>query len=370
MYGSRNQRAKVFEPTLREIESISDLFDSIKWYGYNAGSNPGNAREAFFMHMETEFLPSVQGGKAWFAKFKIIPRIPNLAFTIYRSMRDCDVIHSRGPSVPALICILLSLVYKRKIYWHKYAGNWVEADPPLMYGFQRWLLKRAKYTHVAINGSWPAQQSHIVSLVNPCFSRKEWEDAARLALNKTYNKPLILCFSGLVAESKGVLKFLQALFLMEDLPSQISKVIIAGNGPAFETAQQLASRLVIPVEFTGYLTRHELNEVYLKSHALVLPSRSEGFPKVVAEAASFGCIPLVTDVSSISQYILDGKNGFLLPNMSSQAIAVTLHRLFSSPDLHEISQHAVTFSKIFTYERFHESIARILDVRISLIRNG
>ena len=44
----------------------------------------------------------------------------------------------------------------------------------------------------------------------------------------------------------------------------------------------------------------------------VLPSYSEGFPKVIAEAMNFGCIPIVSDISCIRQYIINGKNGFLI----------------------------------------------------------
>jgi glycosyltransferase involved in cell wall biosynthesis len=46
------------------------------------------------------------------------------------------------------------------------------------------------------------------------------------------------------------------------------------------------------------------------SHFLLLPSDSEGFPKVLAEAACYGVIPVVSSVSSIPHYINE-SNGFL-----------------------------------------------------------
>ena len=48
-------------------------------------------------------------------------------------------------------------------------------------------------------------------------------------------------------------------------------------------------------------------------HMLWLPSHGEGFPKVVAEAWSQGCIPITSDVSSLPQYIQHHLNGFIWP---------------------------------------------------------
>ena len=65
-----------------------------------------------------------------------------------------------------------------------------------------------------------------------------------------------------------------------------------------------AQSLDIKTNFLGWLNREELNHINSKSHILILPTFSEGFPKVVAEAACFGCIPIVTNIAPINQYIV------------------------------------------------------------------
>lgn len=352
-----NGTQEVFEPTLREIESVANKFDEVLWLGYlQSKANPGHARAPLLSAIRLQTLPVIEGGKSWWNKFRILPGLPVLIWIIARHIRAYDVIHSRGPSVPAFICICLSFLFRKKIYWHKYAGNWIEPSPPLMYGIQKHFLIIAKHTLVTVNGRWNDQPQHVISLENPCFTEVEWNLAKEDGLKKNFTGKLILCFSGLVAESKGILALLEALATIPELGKYVDRLIIAGNGPAFVQAKNLTKTIPIPVEFRGYLTRMALNEVYQQSHVLLLPSRSEGFPKVVAEGAAFGCIPVVTDISSLSQYVINRQNGFLIENNNPNAIAHTLKNLFAYADLKKVSMLAIELSTRFTYERFGLSI--------------
>ncbi|UYN85591.1 MAG: glycosyltransferase family 4 protein [Cyclobacteriaceae bacterium] len=348
---------EVYEPTLREIESLNDLFLDITWLGYYKGSNPGNARKPYPKNIYLNTLPTVIGGNNFLKKFKVVPILPLLFLKIIRALRTHDVIHTRGPSVPAFVCILLSFVFRNKKYWHKYAGNWMEPHPPFMYKVQKWLLMRAKNTKVTINGKWPNQPAHVFTLENPCFTALELERAIVAGSHKSFVVPLTLCFAGLIDESKGVQALVRAFEYLDHPERYITKLILAGHGPGMEEVMKLAERISVQVEFTGYIQRQSLNEVYRQSHALLLPSRTEGFPKVVAEAASFGCIPIVTDVSSVGQYVRDGINGFLLKDAQPETIACALTRLLNTRNLHELSYEAKVMSGLFTYERFREVIS-------------
>lgn len=358
MYGLKTgEPSEVYEPTLREIESVSSFFREINWLGYYKGTNPGNARKPVTMNIQLVALPLAEGGDSLLAKFKILPKLPLLMYTVFRAIQRHDVIHSRGPSVPAFVCIVLSFFFRKKKFWHKYAGNWMEPNPPVMYKVQKWLLMRARNTRVTVNGKWPNQPAHIVSLENPGFTSHERELAILASSHKKFEIPLTLCFAGLIDGSKGVQSLVRAFGYMEKPERYIEKLILAGHGPGMDEVKKLAERISVPVEFTGYIQREKLNEIYRKSHALLLPSRTEGFPKVVAEAASFGCIPVVTDVSSIGQYVLDGKNGFLLKDAKPQSIAYVLEKLIHAKSLPELSHEAKVMSALFTYERFQEAIA-------------
>ena len=62
----------------------------------------------------------------------------------------------------------------------------------------------------------------------------------------------------------------------------------------------------------GNQKQEVLKEAYKNSHFLVLASKSEGWPKAVAEAMFFGCIPIATDVSCVPWMLNYGERGIII----------------------------------------------------------
>ncbi len=88
------------------------------------------------------------------------------------------------------------------------------------------------------------------------------------------------------------------------------KVTFIGSGPDKEALQELATfHGVNNVEFAGYATQME--EVWKKYHALILPSRSEGMPLVLLEAMSAGRTVIVTDAGGNGEIVEEGITGFI-----------------------------------------------------------
>ena len=77
-----------------------------------------------------------------------------------------DIVFTRGPSIPALMSILISFFTPRKKYWHKYAGNWQLDTTTTSYRFQKWLLKIISNSKVIVNNRNRTDSQHIISLVN------------------------------------------------------------------------------------------------------------------------------------------------------------------------------------------------------------
>ncbi len=357
----------VFEPTLREIESVSDLFGQVVWYGYvGEDQKLGSSRAPRRENIQLRLLPTLKGGKSALLKIRILIVLPFLAWAIFRAMVRGDVIHTRGPSVPAAICIILSsllgLFFRGKIFWHKYAGNWIEKSPPLMYAFQRWMLKRVRNCHVTVNGTWEEKNSCIHSFENPCFTERELDNANRIAAKKEFHGVLTICFVGHLTEAKGVEELLEAVRILSHTSAPLFKLIVCGDGPLIDILKRKAEHVGTKVQFTGYLKREELNGIYESSHILVLPSRTEGFPKVVAECAAYGCIPVVTDVSAVAQYVSHGRNGFLLDDNKMESILKVLRDVLMHSNLKAISEEAVRMSRMFTYEKFKTKVANMLNI--------
>ena len=54
---------------------------------------------------------------------------------------------------------------------------------------------------------------------------------------------------------------------------------------------------------------------------------SEGFPKVIAEAMNYGCLPIVSNISSIGHYIKHQQNGFLLNTVTADDLLIEIRKI-------------------------------------------
>jgi glycosyltransferase involved in cell wall biosynthesis len=346
-----------FEPVVRELEFVANLFDEIIWLGCNTKSRKHAMRvPTAGKSINITAMPSVTNRRLNF--LYVLVSYPLFLFYIMKYMRRATHIHTRGPSHPALISLFLSPFYASKSYWHKYAGNWVASNTAFSYSLQRRLLKNKKSRNkkVSVNGTWLGNPAHIISLENPCMSENERIAAKETLNNKDYSQSLNLLFVGNLTAAKGILELLDAVS-DEKFPKRIHNIFIAGDGDLKEIVLQRAKKMQhCNVEVVGFLNRSEINTLYEKSHLLILPSKSEGFPKVIAEAASYGCIPIATDVSAISQYIDDGVNGFLLKDNKPATILKILDAIVKIEHLDVIGKKGVDMCRLFTYEHYTERI--------------
>jgi len=348
-----NDETFVFEPTLREVEMLTDIFETITWIGFGySGSPSANARASKTGKINFIFLPKARGGFRWYQKVRILYFIPGIVFTIVRHIRRHTVIHSRGPSLPAFVAIVFSKFDSTRKFWHKYAGNWRQVNPPFAYGLQRWFLKRNQH-FVTVNGRVKSDSEYIHSFENPCFTLHELTDAKRIGKEKEFSGKLSLLFVGRMEEEKGALSLVQAF---KKFKEQFTLTMV-GDGKDMKMIRQFINDHDLPVTITGFLSRSEINQIYKHAHFFILPSyASEGFPKVISEAAGFGCIPIVTSVSVVGEYFDSGVNGFVLCDSQPESIEEIFCQLPDEIELKKISNNAIAMADLFTYERYNYRI--------------
>jgi len=81
------------------------------------------------------------------------------------------------------------------------------------------------------------------------------------------------------------------------------------------------------IENTGVIkSKDELFKRIDKSHALVVPSLSEGMPTVILEAMARGKAIIATDVGAISE-LVDASNGRLIPPNDVKALANAINKI-------------------------------------------
>ena len=82
------------------------------------------------------------------------------------------------------------------------------------------------------------------------------------------------------------------------------------------------------VEFAGYVPfGPQLETLYRGSDIFILPSLSEGFPRVIVEALAYGVPVVATTVGGIPHLLRDGHDALLVEPGSSCQLAAAIQRL-------------------------------------------
>jgi glycosyltransferase involved in cell wall biosynthesis len=116
------------------------------------------------------------------------------------------------------------------------------------------------------------------------------------------------------------------------------------------------------VTIFGNQAKETIKSAYQNNHFLILASKSEGWPKVVAEAMFFGSVPLTTDVSCVNYMIGNGNRGKIL-SLNLNEDVTTIQKLLQNEDEYvKMSAAASNWSQHFTTEYFENEIIKLLTI--------
>lgn len=110
-----------------------------------------------------------------------------------------------------------------------------------------------------------------------------------------------------------------------------ARLIIVGDGEDRGKLEELVKQLDIKnnVFITGFLDKNEIADWLNKAHVFLLTSHREGWPIAMIEALACGLPVVSTNVSAVSQMILEGKNGFVINEYDAEIFAQTMHKTLS-----------------------------------------
>jgi glycosyltransferase involved in cell wall biosynthesis len=343
-------------PTVSEINHLATHFDTIYHVAMlHAQEAPPSSLP--YLHSNILFVPlSPSGGTTALSKLKTLWQAPKTIAVVQNTLRKVDVFQLRVPTGMGAYLIPYLTKFSKKKGWYKYAGNWNQESAPLGYRLQRSFLKKQS-RKVTINGTWPNQPKHCYTFENPCLTRAERSEGVSIIKQKTYEAPFSFCFVGRLDDAKGVQRIIDAFRALENI-SLVKAIHFIGNGDKMEVYKQQCIEHHIPAVFYGFLPRSKVFDVYRKCQFLMLPSTaSEGFPKVIAEGMNFGCIPIVSNVSSIGQYI-QPKNGYVMEPTTAEALRSILKEITTTPTvvLEKKAMQGYATSSKFTFEHYNSRI--------------
>lgn len=109
----------------------------------------------------------------------------------------------------------------------------------------------------------------------------------------------------------------------------------------------------------GAVSQEELNAAYRRSSVLVFPTLCDGFGLVVGEAFAQGLPVLTTSHAGAAELIDEGRNGFVIPPRSVDALVERMDWCLRHPAaLLEMRRHALATAARCTWDRFRAEFWR------------
>ena len=351
---------------------------------------------------------------SFFNQLKAFPRALVAMVKMYQAMQQASHIHLRCPGNMGLVGAIVQILFPYKQKTAKYAGNWdPKSKQPWSYRLQKWILSNTFLTRnmqVLVYGEWEGSTKNIKSFFTATYSESEIQnsefriqnklslpaqskttennfdsaqsdrednhslslraqsrttennfDSARLDKIEIDLPPTSFLFVGTLSKGKQPLYAIQ---LVEKLYQHGKKVRLNlyGDGilrPTLETYIKQNSLQDI-VFLRGNQSKETVLKAYQTSRFLILPSKSEGWPKVVAEAMFWGCVPIASPVSCVSYMMGNGRRGVILQEELNQDVD-QIEAVISKQEVYQkMASEGQTWSRQFTTDKFEAEIKKLL----------
>jgi len=295
-------------------------------------------------------------------KFIALVRIPYVFWVIVREMRRVDHIHLRCPGNMGLLGCIAQIFFPRKKKTAKYAGNWDwKSNQPWSYRLQQIILSNTFLTRnmqVMVYGDW-GESRNVKPFFTASYSEKEIiQTPPRLI---TGQLPVKLLFVGSLNQGKRPMLSLNVLKRLneERIPCEIN---FYGDGKEREELENyvIQNNLCSIAFLHGNVSAELVKESYQNSHFLIFISRSEGWPKVVAESMFWGCLPLTTAVSCVPEMIGHGMRGDIVEPNVQQIVERIKYYLLNPTEYNDKCLKAMDWSRQYTLEKLESGIKSIL----------
>jgi glycosyltransferase involved in cell wall biosynthesis len=350
-------------PTVNEINKLSTLFEKVY---HIAPLHTKDAPNSSISYNENiEFISIQPSGGMGLQKLSILSTSFNTINIIKKYLKECDIVHFRAPTGIGIFVLPYLKLFNRKKLWVKYAGNWKDHYMPMGNRLQKWWLRTfiSESDTVTVNGIWKGEKENLISFQNPTLDIEDREKGKIIINQKKIDDKLNFCFVGALNDHKGVNLIIEAFSNIEN--QKIGEIHFIGNGNDEKKYIDLCKiNNLQNVFFHGFLKKNDIISFYQKCHFLLLPSKSEGFPKVVGEAMNYGCIPIVSDVSSIGQIIVDDENGFLISKLNTNDLTLQINKALNieNEKFKNIVVKNFILAEKFTFDIYLKNVKLILEI--------
>jgi glycosyltransferase involved in cell wall biosynthesis len=279
-------------------------------------------------------------------------------------MKSSDHIHLRCPGNIGLLGAFIQLFFPSKPKTAKYAGNWdPKSKQPFSYQIQKWILSATFFTKkmkVLVYGAWPNQTKNIIPFFTASYFQSEIEEIPR----KTFTSKVKLLYAGALTLSKQPLLSVKSAhkLIKEGYNIQLD---LYGEGVMRTKVENYIKlhQLENSVLLHGNANKEQIKNAFQEAHFLIFISKSEGWPKVVAEAMFWQCLPISSNVSCIPYMLNSEERGSLVSaEINEKEVSDIIVRYLNNEQVYQKKViNAQKWSQKFTLNRFESEIKKILN---------
>lgn len=179
------------------------------------------------------------------------------------------------------------------------------------------------------------------------FKQKKYDDYI--------DRPIKFIYVGGVKELKGIYYLLEAF---NKIPADKAILTVIGSANIEDEDLQLYKNKTI---FTGLVMHDRIPALLREADVFVFPSLGEGLSLATLEAAACGLPLIVSENSGVNDAIVNGREGYIIPIQSSDAIEEAVMRFVDNPnDIKRMGKNARNMALQYTWDNYYRNVEKIL----------
>ncbi|MBS1534290.1 MAG: glycosyltransferase [Bacteroidetes bacterium] len=280
---------------------------------------------------------------------------------LFKIMLWADHIHLRCPGNVGLMGCWVQIFFPGKIKTAKYAGNWdMKSNQPRTYKWQQKILSHTYLTRnikVLVYGNWLGSTANIYP-----FFTATYTEADKIEVKpRSMQNGIEMIYVGTLSKGKRPIYAIELAQRLHAIYPNF-RLSLYGHGKERENLEHYIEQNQLQdfVILKGNFSQQEMMSVYQAAHFMILPSESEGWPKVVAEAMFWACVPLATKVSCVPDMLGEGSRGLLLDMNLKSDFDKICQMIEDENRYRETALKAMEWSRVYTLDKFEFEIQKML----------
>lgn len=279
-------------------------------------------------------FPFLAGGKL-LIEYEKVPYLKMIIYylsgfftTIYVLMKNgCHLIHTHWAIPTGLIGVFASLLCKRPLVVTIHGSDFRMAmSKPFLLKVFLYVCKKARHI-TCVSEVQKKEIEHLgierekISVFPMCIN-ENFLEVGKNRKRDIDKRPFIILSNRNLLPIYNVSLLIRAIpIVLQEDPN--TKFFIAGDGPERGRLEKEAKRLNIgpSLQFLGRVPDEEMLNLLTQADIYVSTSLYDGASVSLLEAMGSGAFPIVTDIPANREWIINGKNGFLVPTNEEEFLA-------------------------------------------------